>query len=376
MLSIGLGLFFFSVIVLFFKTVITLTQTLTPDFSVYYNAAIVMLEGNSVYGGHSLFTLFAYPLVSTIPFLLFTLFPYQTAQIVFLGLNGVSLIGISLVIPLLCAQKRSIIFSICIFSLSYLSFPTKFTFGMGQVNLIAYTILLFSFFFFLRKKHFLTALLFTVACICKPILGFSLLFFIINKQWKILLYSLGLLGFWFWIPLLFDKNALIDYLYYFQHVIPEISRPVGREIYYNQGISAFVFRLTTNQFARLLLSYLATICVFAYGLVTSFQQKKNLMYQFSLLLTMIPILDPMSWQHHFIFLILPFSYAAYVFYKYKQYKHLTILFIAYLLVSFNIKTPQLFQHFPFNLLLSNTFYGALLLFVLLVVKRRLFQKAA
>lgn len=369
-----LFVFFFITFCLLCRTIFILSQTLTPDFSVYYTAAQNMLAGNSVYVGHTTFTLFAYPLVSTLPFLVFLLLPYQPAQVLFLLISTISLALISFLIPYLITKKRSLLMSTIIFSLSYISFPTKFTLGMGQINLIAYALLVISFVSFKKKKLFFVALFFTLACICKPILGFTLLFFIINRQWKVILYSLGFFALWFWLPLLFDKNALMDYAYYVQHVLPSVSKPVGREIYYNQGISAFIFRLTTNQAARVFLDYIGMVTIFITGLFIAIKQRKNQLYQWGLLLTMIPLLDPMSWQHHFIVLIFPFTYAAFIFYKQKQYKHLVILAFANILVSLNIKTPQPFMHFPENFLLSNTFYGAVLLFLLFVFKQKLFQK--
>lgn len=362
---IFLSIFFIAVSILLTRTLFTLSHTITPDFQVYYSATKNFLNNTSIYK-QNVFTLFTYPPISTFIFILFIIFPYFLAQNIFLSFSFFALLSISIFIPIILNNKFSFIFSAFILAFSYLSFPTKFTLGMGQVNLIAYALLIVSLLFYSRQKNLWAALFFVLSCIAKPILGFLILFFILKKQWKIIAYTFFIFSFLFLISIVIDKHALQDYLYYIQKVIPEASNYNGRGVYYNQGFMGFVFRTLPINSLQTIISFLGIAAVFVLGLITIIKTKKNDLYQLSVLLTMLPILDTLSWQHHFVVLILPFTYVFMVLYKQKNYWRLGLVFIAYILVSINIKTPGDYTNFPFNILLSHTFYGTLLLLIILL----------
>lgn len=375
-------IFFTVIFLLVCRTFWVLSHTLTPDFSVYHQAAVNMLHAQSVYFGKTSFTLFAYPLVSALFFIPFFFLPYQAGQTVFLICNLIALGIISFLMPVLVTGKRSFFFSALVFSFAYLSFPTKFTLGMGQVNLIAYMFVLVSLYVYalprsdlnkrVKVRSLLVAFFFVLACVLKPILGFLLLFFILQKQWKTSVFMIPLFAGVFLLSLLIDHHALQDYFYYVQHVIPEVSRPIGKGIYYNQGLMSFVFRTINDQTTRLFLSYFGMATIFIAGII-SIVKNKNYIYRFCTLLSMLPLLDTMSWQHHFVVLILPFALCVLTFWKKKLWIQLGLTCLAYLLTSWNFSHPELLK-FPFTVALSNTFFGALFLFLLLVFSRKTFSK--
>ena len=80
-----------------------------------------------------------------------------------------------------------------------------------------------------------------------------------------------------------------------------------------------------------------------------------------ILITLSLIINNFSWQHHFVWLIFPF-FATFFFIRDKrpETKYFAILFLAYLLVAFNLKYPQEVPVF----FQSHVFFGALLLWVL------------
>lgn len=360
--NLFISAFFIVTVFLVLRTFITLSSGITLDFSVYYLAAQQILAQKSVYADVS-FTLFGYPVVSGLFYLPFILFPYTTAQELFLILNGLCLGLISISIPFILLKKRSLLLSSFIFAFSYYAFPTKFTLGMGQSNLLVLFLLLLSFFLYQKKHVVPTAIVFAVACMIKPILGFLILFFILRREWRIILFVVISFSVAFWGSLLIDKQALSDYFYYLTGPVLHLSRPVGREIYYNQSLMGFVFRLTSYQMLRVWSSYLGMLLLFLTALYYSVKLKNNPISQFALLLTVLPLLDTLSWQHHFVFLIFPFIY---VFISVSQLRKktflLVLLFIAYALVGWNFKHPEQLQLFPLSLLLSHVFYGTLLLF--------------
>lgn len=374
---------FLIVCLLALHTFWTLSHTLTPDFSVYYQAAQNILHNGSVYHGKNTFTIFAYPVVSALIYIPFTLFPYFVAQEIFLCLNFLSLLGISYLLPLLIVKKRNLLVNGVIFSLVYLSFPTKFTLGMGQINLIAYFFLTLSIYFVSRShldrcvkvRPLLAALFFALACVTKPILGFILVYFLLQKQWKVISLTLciGILS--IFVSILIDKQAWNDYIFYIPHIIPQVANHSGQAIYYNQGIMSFVFRTISLNELKLPISYLLMGSVFLLGLSKTWKNRLFPLYQLSILLSMIPLLDTLSWQHHFVILIFPFTYATWAFIHHKKWLQLVITLFAYILVSVNFARPEAFIWFPGSLLLSNTFYGGLLLFVLLITNAKTLQKS-
>lgn len=336
-----------------------LCTTTAPDFTVYYQSTYDVTHHVVPYTDKKLFTAFNYPLITTILFLPLLPLPQLWAQCAFLVLSYVSVFGSVFLTLKILKQKPSVFILLCATAFALFAFPTKFTLGMGQINLISLFFLLFFFWRYQqRKKDYLIWFIF--ACICKPILLFLLLFFVFRKKWKEIGITLGMLG---------ALGMLCSYafglqhasLYYFQHTIPSLLSYAGREVYYNQGISGLVGRLTENLSLReiatdITAAIIVSICSFV------FRKKVRDITLFSLLLTLLVILDGLSWQHHFVFLLFPFLFTWFeTAHLIKKSFFLGCWVLAYLLVSLNIKQPQSFASFPAVLLLSHVFYGALIL---------------
>ena len=147
----------------------------------------------------------------------------------------------------------------------------------------------------------------------------------------------------------------------------------GREIYYNQGFMGFVSRITPDIPLRSLTNNIFSVLVLA--VISAFSlMRKNYFLTFSLFVVSLVLLDSLSWQHHFVWLIFPFvllsAYAA----KLKSAAIGGLIGLAYLLVSWNFKNPSLYLSFPKILFLSNQFYGAAILWginVYLLTKAKL-----
>lgn len=342
-------------------SVYKIVTTSAPDFSVFYQSTYDLNRGINPYLESNLFTAFGYPVVTTLFFTPFILLPYQIAQGIFVILSAFSVLAIVYLSLLLINRKvdwrQFLFFS----ALAYLYFPTKFTLGMGQSSLLAYLLLLISYYFYRRKVKITSGIFLGITVLVKPILGFIFLFFILKKEWKIITTALFLI---FLLTLLsiilygFDK-----YYIYLTHVLPPLLRPVGREIYYNQGLMGFISRLTSNLTVRSITTLISSLLLI--GLIIKHKTSSNL--QFALLLTTLTLIDTLSWQHHFVFLIFPFIVAVNLIRGRGDKKGLFFLLLAYFLVSGNIKDPQIFSAFPINLILSHTFFGALILFIILHV---------
>ncbi len=337
------------------------SATLEPDFSIFYYASRDASHGSNPYIDHTLFTQFNYPLATTLLFIPITFLSYVTAQSVFTLL---SLIAIGCIVYssfILTKKKITISYFLLAAIFVLLPFPTKFTLGMGQTNLLAYGLLLLGFVFY-KKKFLVSCILLILAVLLKPILATLFIIFLFEKEWRyFFVICIGIVVIIAITPFLFHQpQANLLFLHNLLH-----QSYAGREVYYNQGFLGFISRITSNLIYREMLNLFFTALLGVFLIGTFIKRKSNTVEKLFLLLTTLVILDPLSWQHHFVFLVLPFFAVIQSLQRVKN-KYLTysIFLLSYILVSWNIKTPANFSHFPASILLSHTFYGALLLFIL------------
>jgi len=354
------------IFILFFLSLISIIRSLAliifstaPDFSVLWTGAADLIRGANPYINPSLFTGIGYPPNTLLFYLPFSLLPYQLAQVLFTLLSFGSFLGIIIISFKILKEKFSWQTFLVVFSLSLLSFPTKFTFGMGQSNIIAFFMLLLSYYLYKEKKLGMAGLILGLAISLKTIFAFFIIFFVLKKQWKVIklagLTIVATIG----ITSIFSNTNL--YGYYLKEVVPPLFNLSGREIYYNQGVMGFISRLTNDlnerKYISLIISLFLTLFASWFALY-----KKGKDLQFSLFITTLLLIDTLSWQHHFVLLIFPFILVANFATRKKFLFYLILIVTSYLLVSWNFSDPSPYYGFPKSLLLSNTFYGALMLF--------------
>lgn len=326
-----------------------LFTTTAPDFNVLWTASKDLLTSNNPYLNSKIFTGVGYPPNSLLFYLPLTNFSYLVAQNIFTVLSIVSiLVSILLTLKILKIKYNFILFLI-LFLLTLLSFPTKFTLGMGQNNFIALSLILASFYFFKSKKIILSSILLGLVISLKTIFIYFLIFFVIKKQWKIVVSSLAIILFSVLIVYLIRGNFDL-YTYYLTDVLPPLFRFEDREIYYNQGISGFISRIVTDLELRKNLTMIVSVVLIsinAYMVLV----KKNLNLLFSLTTITLLLIDSLAWQHHFVWLLFPFI----VLWQHKSKSYLKYLLIAsYILVSLNV--PEI------KYLSSHLFFGTLILY--------------
>src|SRR3990167_9555022 len=180
------------ILILFFVSLISILRSLTliifsiaPDFGVLLMGAADLIRGNNPYINPRLFTGIGYPPNTLLFYLPFSLLPYQFAQVLFTFLSFGSFLGIIIISFQILKEKFSWLTFLVVFSLSLLSFPTKFTLGMGQNNLIAFLLLLLAYFFYKEGKLGRAGIILGLAISFKTIFVFFILFFVLKKQWKI-----------------------------------------------------------------------------------------------------------------------------------------------------------------------------------------------
>lgn len=334
-------------------------STTAPDFGILWTGAKDLLTGKNLYTNSNIYTQNAYPPISEIFWLPLGILTYQKALAVFIFLSFASIIGSVFLSLKLIVNKASwyhlLFFSGC----AFLSFPTKFTLGMGQINLIVLFFLLLALYLNNHSKNIWAGITLGVAIALKPTFGFFLLFFIVKKSWKTVLTSIFFISiliissFVFWEPEMWISWLKIGVLPY--------SDLAGREVYFNQGFMGFISRFTRNLNLRGFLD-LAMILLSITFLTFVKQKRENENLIFSLFITTLLIIDSISWQHHFVWLMFPFITIYYYISNTKSAVLWALFGLSYFLVSWNFKNPGIVP----VILLSNQFFGALILSIVII----------
>ncbi len=354
---ISLFLFLISITYLVYAA-IHIISTSAPDFYVYYYAGEDFLHGINAYADVTLYTVFTYPPVSLVAISLLAFLPVQISQTIFVIISSLSIFALPFMSMKGLRVTHSLIALSFITACFVFSFPAKFTLGMGQINAIA--LLIFVIGISIKRPPLFKSLLLIIACIFKPILAFCLIIYIVRKDLRMVLY----LSMWAFIALTISYASVGQetYMYYLKHIIPHLSSVAGREVYYNQGLLGFISRLIPDFQLRSALSLILSMSIVGV-MIWKMLRTTVFQYQLALALSTLVIIDTLSWQHHFIFLLYPVLFIV----MYLKHTSVQIIVaIAYILISINITTPGLYTTIPALLLLSHGFYGAILIWSILI----------
>jgi len=330
---------------------------LLPDFNVYYVSAAALLGGKDVYSATTQMGLsFIYPPFALFFILPFVLFPYALAQTLW---TGVSILFFFTSLVLLFRIEKEKLFSnrfLLLAGLALYSFPAKFTLGMGQINML---ILLFMalFLYFLQSKRFTPASIFLSASLNTKLFPIFFIFpFFIKRRWKLLLYSLLISSLFFLFSFVFFRPFVIDR--FFINVLPGLVHST-RSDYYNQALSGFVFRLFRQSPTTDMVISLLSLCFLGVSLHATWKSAKEYnMIIFGFFITLQLLIGSFSWQHYFVWLLIPYIQIAYILIKKKSLWRAYIpIAISFFLTQSNLKNPGMVP----VLFQSHVFYGALIL---------------
>lgn len=316
------------------------------DFEIYYKSAQIIFNGGNPYihPNPTAFPLFLY-LISPL-----TLVNLTQASNIWTILNGLFAIGS---VFILARYKRLDLLKLSIFFLLFIiSFPFKFTLGMGQVNLLA--LFLITVFIFLHdKKNIASNIAITLAGIVKI---FPFIFYLISFDKEKIKY----LVFFGTIFILISYVINPDVFIYFvrEVLVPNLASSKG-EIYYNQNLDGLIARLSISPLIGLILKLVVLIS----GLIIFLNKNHSFEKRVSTIIVTLLLVSSVTWQHHLLFLAIPFYFLLAGF---KKRKHQILLFISYLLTSYNIKSPES-NGFLEGLVLSHAVLGLMLLFILTFV---------
>ena len=338
---------------------------ITPDFQVLYLATKDFLSGLNFYQNKEIFTGVGYPPITLLFYAPLTIFSYPVAQTIFFIVNLILIAATVYLSFKIINQKPKVWHFLLALFLALISFPTKFTIGMGQNNLVSLFLILVSFYAYKNGKNSWAGILLGLVISLKTIFGFFLLFYLIKKRYKLIAYAFITIAVLFLVSILIGGIGL--YGYYFEKVIPPLLNLTGREIYYNQGLMGFISRLTSDNNLRKIIWEIGSFILITF---TSFKTLKtrNENLAFSLFIICLLLIDSLSWQHHFVWLIFPFIVIGKEIFRRKNVLFTPLYIMSYLLVSWNFKNPN-FNFGVLNpLLLSHTFLGVMVLYLLSVEK--------
>jgi len=354
--KIGIVAFFLISFALILGNLYRIISTTAPDFRILWISAKDFISNVNPYTDPDLFIPNAYPPVSELFYIPLALLPYQVSQAVFIFISFSSLIGSLYLSIKLSTGRVNWQYFLLFMGLAFFSFPTKYSLGMGQINIIVLFLLILCYYLASKMdQNFVTdGLLLGFAIALKPIFIFFLLFFAFHKDWKVVYVSILTNLFLILISLAFWPPEI--WVYWFNTAIVPLSNFAGREAYVNQGLLGFISRFVADINTRTYLNEIFTILVITLAIIFNYV-KGDKKLGFSLFIISLLLFDTTSWQHHFVWLIFPFIVIFYHSIKSNNIILLSLIFISYLLESWNFKNPNQFS----QIFLSNQFYGNIIL---------------
>lgn len=333
-----------------------------PDFKTQYYVPQIVFNGGDPYkGGFSLFTPQVYPPTEFLFFIPFSLVSLSVSSILY---TAFSFISFYLSLYLLAKTFEIKFFSITnlfLMGFASLMFPAKFTLGMGQINMFVLLLLSLCLFSLKKNKLFVSGIWMGLSLVIKMFPPILLMYFLLKPNKK-LLFGLAITilisGFFtiIFIPL--------DVIKSFFEVLPSLLNSWKLD-YYNQAMSGFVGRsFGTGTLAQLIKNMLSLILVGSVIVVVIRNIKKDfftIALIFGTLINLNVIVNTFSWQHHFVWLIIPL-YATFVYLQKNKKGVGGFLFLgmSYILISLNLKTPEVFP----LLLQSHVLFGSIILLLL------------
>jgi len=340
-----------------------------PDFSNFYFGPLLAFKNLNPYLGNvNLFTPTTYP-----PFIFLFLYPLTLLPLVLAQklwtMGSIIALLISLNLLFKVYNQKFISFEgLILSSLVFLSFPTKFTLGMGQINMYILLLIVLFIYFMNKYKDFSGA--FLGLCLMLKVFPIAPIFYLIaSRKWKTIAYILLTFILGSLLTLIFVKTEMITY--FIQKIAPTLIDSWKGD-YYNQSLTGVLVRFgirNNRELIRNALELIIAVPILWITLLNKSKDKFVINLTIGILLTLNLLINSFSWQHHFIWLLPSFFATFFYLKRIKARNYLYyLLLLCYLLVSINLKYPL---NFPI-LIQSHVFFGSLLL---LFIQATLLQKS-
>jgi alpha-1,2-mannosyltransferase len=310
------------------------------DFGVYMDGVKHTLSGNPY--TLKFFDYYNYPPAATLFFYPFSLLPINTAEFIFTGLSLFSLFLSLLLLYKLTHPRFSPYWLVPIAYLFLRFSPVRLTLTLGQINLIVLLLILLTYHW---RQSWLGGITLGLAFIFKFTPAFLLLFFVLNRRWRVVLgffYTVTLLHFLAILTFGWDLTS-----YYYTQILPRIII-TPQLTYMNQSFTALLGRLG-------LFSIFPKLVVLP--LIYLLSRRPLNFAAFCLwLIVMTTIIPAFAWQHHYVFLI-PALFVL-------TLRSLPLAAVFYLLLTFTIG-PN-FPGYPNPFIHSHLFLSSVLILFLML----------
>jgi hypothetical protein len=299
-----------------------------------------------------------YPPFITILFSVFLIFPLEIASKIWVILS-ISFVLYSLYLFLKVFKiKLSSSIALIVSSLTFVYFPLRFTLGMGQINALVLLSVVLTFYFYIKGKDAYSGTFLGISLMLKFFPVLLILFFLFKRKFNLILYSAITFIILGAIPYLFIKPEINNY--YWLHVSEILgSVPVD---YYNQALSGFLARSIDNFLLRDILRAVISILliILSFWVIIKNKKKSFLIKTlgFGLIINLNVLVNGYAWQHHLVWLVLPYLITFFhILHKKLNIYYFIFLGASYLLTCINIKN---FTDYP-AIIQSHMFFGVLLL---------------
>jgi hypothetical protein len=247
-------------------------------------------------------------------------------------------------------QKYSFLTISLFFLGCVVSFPFKFTLGMGQINLII-MLLIVLFLYFVNGKPFISSAFLASAIALKlfPILFLLPLF--LHKKLKIVIMTALILLSLVLFSLVYFGVSLN--LYYLIHMmIPLLAQNSGVQ-YYNQSMAASMNRMGIPH----TLSIFFNILVLLISIFLIVKKKLSVHESLLVFIPTILLINSVTWQHHLILIAIPIYFLI----KYVK-KMIILIYMLTAIVLLSINIPHSFEQYQ-GIILSHGFLGVFIIWI-------------
>ncbi|MCB9422874.1 MAG: DUF2029 domain-containing protein [Ardenticatenaceae bacterium] len=195
-------------------------------------------------------------------------------------------------------------------------FPLWLHMRFGQFSILIFLFLTLFWLNVRKNKEFKASLFLALACLVKIFPLFMLLLMLLKKQWRILIYSLFIIGIVVVALYLYYPDSIISYL---TKVATE-NDEIFRTYFGNFSFNGFVGRLFngtsgiaplfSNGSSETLIRYSGIILIILLSIVFALRVN-NFDLCFSIYIIAMLIVSPTTWAHSFILLLLPGFFIVY-----------------------------------------------------------------
>jgi hypothetical protein len=401
-LRIAIYLFAFFSVVFFYRNVIGIVKYSTGyDFLSYYTAAQLIKNGyyGEIYtidpqnanevasplckeiarkaGISNIPTPFIYPPIYVLPFLPLTVYSFQTARKIWIAVCAFfMLLSLPLLYPMVRFPEKPGLKLSIILSVTFFSYPLLYSFDLGQTTPVIFFFLCLIYYLSDHNYDKSAGIFLGLISLMKISPSLLILYFFLKKREKIVLTSLTTIFFLGLVSVLvFGVPVHLSYL----SILRKLS---GFDLvaWNNQSISAFLLRMGTHgdilKWQPIILKFpfnlfkLTILCgILGYSIKLWRNNSPSFPMEFSLIIFLILLLPPISWDHYFCFLVIPFLIIVdhLLMTEAKGYIYIIgFACLAYLLTIMRIDAYVLFQQLSQDswigkCLVSRIFLGASLL---------------